>query len=70
MHQFTKEPSVKIYSQKDMDICLDKAFHLGEDMAAQAYRNVKAITRLSMFRWFSAGFLSGAGCVLLYQVIA
>lgn len=23
-----------------------------------------------IFRWFSSGFLTGAGCVLLYQVIA
>lgn len=61
---------MRLYTQEELDRCIQKAIQVGEDMAGQAYRNVRAITRISCFRWFASGFLSGAAGVLLYQVIA
>lgn len=76
-HHFTFDDSHP-YPAREVADLLHTVYERGkektmEDAAkeiVEATAKVQAEARLTAFRVFWAGFLTGAGCVLLYQVIA
>lgn len=67
-HHFTnKIDSYQTYHAGEVMALMEISHQKGEESAMD---KAAGLARLTAFRWFSAGFLSGAAGVLLYQVIA
>lgn len=67
-HRFTKQlEGSQTYHAGEVMALMEISHQKGEESAMD---KAEKLARLTAFRVFWAGFLTGAGCVLLYQVIA
>lgn len=72
-HHFTFDDSHP-YDAREVADLLHTVYEHGKEKtredADKAIATARAEARLTNYRWLMAGCLIGAGCVLLYQVIA